>query len=139
MLESMQESLPIDVLVGKKNVEVRPAHTNKGEIVRRLMYTYPDTEFCMCAGDDKTDEDMVRFFLLSPFLPSLLTFPSRFLSVPLDGPCLLRLHSRRRLDRQDSHPPSRLVHPLPLPRRRRQARRRTSRLPSPPREPQRAG
>ncbi|GAA5824424.1 hypothetical protein JCM11251_000417 [Rhodosporidiobolus azoricus] len=58
MLESMQESLPIDVLVGKKNVEVRPAHTNKGEIVRRLMYQYPDAEFCMCAGDDKTDEDM---------------------------------------------------------------------------------
>ncbi|GAA5980877.1 hypothetical protein JCM11641_004752 [Rhodosporidiobolus odoratus] len=58
MLESMQESLPIDVLVGKKNVEVRPAHTNKGEIVRRLMYVYPDAQFCMCAGDDKTDEDM---------------------------------------------------------------------------------
>jgi len=60
MLESMQESLPIDVLVGKKNVEVRPAHTNKGEIVRRLLYQHPDAEFCMCAGDDKTDEDMVR-------------------------------------------------------------------------------
>jgi trehalose 6-phosphate synthase/phosphatase len=81
MLESMQESLPIDVLVvsvrsssmdcaafslkmacrtlqGKKNVEVRPAHTNKGEIVQRLLYQYADTEFCMCAGDDKTDEDM---------------------------------------------------------------------------------
>ncbi|GAA5902122.1 hypothetical protein JCM5296_006609 [Sporobolomyces johnsonii] len=58
MLESMQESLPIDVLVGKKNVEVRPAHTNKGEIVRRLLYQYPQAEFCMCAGDDKTDEDM---------------------------------------------------------------------------------
>ncbi|GAA5913724.1 uncharacterized protein JCM6883_000026 [Sporobolomyces salmoneus] len=58
MLESMQESLPIDVLVGKKNVEVRPAHTNKGEIVKRLLYQYPEAEFCMCAGDDKTDEDM---------------------------------------------------------------------------------
>lgn len=43
---------------GKKNVEVRPAHTNKGEIVQRLLYQYADTEFCMCAGDDKTDEDM---------------------------------------------------------------------------------
>lgn len=86
MLESMQESLPIDVLVvrvlffsmivrslsdtchpqGKKNVEVRPAHTNKGEIVQRLLYLHPETEFCMCAGDDKTDEDMVclcSFFL----------------------------------------------------------------------------
>ncbi|KAI5477902.1 trehalose 6-P phosphatase, glycosyltransferase family 20 protein [Pseudohyphozyma bogoriensis] len=58
MLESMQESLPIDVLVGKKNVEVRPAHTNKGEIVQRLLYLHHETEFCMCAGDDKTDEDM---------------------------------------------------------------------------------
>ena len=45
---------------GKKNVEVRPAHTNKGEIVQRLLYQHPETEFCMCAGDDKTDEDMVR-------------------------------------------------------------------------------
>lgn len=45
-------------LQGKKNVEVRPAHTNKGEIVQRLLYQYADTEFCMCAGDDKTDEDM---------------------------------------------------------------------------------
>ncbi|KAK4054618.1 hypothetical protein OIO90_003430 [Microbotryomycetes sp. JL221] len=58
MLESMQESLPIDVLVGKKNVEVRPAHTNKGEIVQRLLYLHSDTDFVMCAGDDKTDEDM---------------------------------------------------------------------------------
>ena len=90
MLESMQESLPIDVLVvrsrqfltrmksliltcrallfrtqGKKNVEVRPAHTNKGEIVKRLLYQYPEAEFCMCAGDDKTDEDMVRSLVRS--------------------------------------------------------------------------
>ena len=46
---------------GKKNVEVRPAHTNKGEIVKRLLYQYPEAEFCMCAGDDKTDEDMVSY------------------------------------------------------------------------------
>jgi len=26
--------------------------------VQRLLYQFPDTEFCMCAGDDKTDEDM---------------------------------------------------------------------------------
>ena len=43
-------------LQGKKNVEVRPAHTNKGEIVQRLLYLYPDSEFVICAGDDKTDE-----------------------------------------------------------------------------------
>lgn len=51
-------TLSFPVSQGKKNVEVRPAHTNKGEIVRRLLYQHPDAEFCMCAGDDKTDEDM---------------------------------------------------------------------------------
>lgn len=43
---------------------MRPAHTNKGEIVQRLLYFHPETEFCMCAGDDKTDEDMVRLSFL---------------------------------------------------------------------------
>ncbi|KAM0748857.1 family 20 glycosyltransferase [Meredithblackwellia eburnea MCA 4105] len=81
MLESMQESLPIDVLVGKKNVEVRPAHTNKGEIVHRLLYLHPDAEFCMCAGDDKTDEDMVLHF--STRAP--LTIAYKYRIVPFHG------------------------------------------------------
>ncbi|KAG9103279.1 threalose-6-phosphate phosphatase [Ceratobasidium sp. 370] len=51
---------PIEVLVGKKNLEVRPIAINKGEIVKRLMYANPDAEFVFCAGDDKTDEDMFR-------------------------------------------------------------------------------
>lgn len=42
------------------NLEVRPAATNKGEIVKRLMYNNPNAEFVFCAGDDKTDEDMFR-------------------------------------------------------------------------------
>ena len=48
------------MLVGKKNLEVRPIAVNKGEIVKRLLYTNPDAEFVFCAGDDKTDEDMFR-------------------------------------------------------------------------------
>lgn len=56
----MVEKLPIDVIVGKKNLEVRPAHTHKGEIVRRLTYQHADADFLICAGDDKTDEDMFR-------------------------------------------------------------------------------
>jgi len=51
---------PIEVLVGKKNLEVRPIAINKGEIVKRLLYSNPDAEFVFCAGDDKTDEDMFR-------------------------------------------------------------------------------
>ncbi|KAF8493482.1 glycosyltransferase family 20 protein [Russula emetica] len=51
---------PIEVLVGKKNLEVRPIAVNKGEIVKRILYLNPDTQFVFCAGDDKTDEDMFR-------------------------------------------------------------------------------
>lgn len=52
--------LPIEVLVGKKNLEVRPLAVNKGEIVKRILAAHSDTEFVLCAGDDKTDEDMFR-------------------------------------------------------------------------------
>ena len=55
---------PIEVLVGKKNLEVRPIAVNKGEIVKRILYNNPDAEFIFCAGDDKTDEDMFRALLL---------------------------------------------------------------------------
>ncbi|KAH8082822.1 trehalose 6-phosphate phosphatase [Cristinia sonorae] len=57
---------PIEVLVGKKNLEVRPIAVNKGEIVKRILYFNPDAEFIFCAGDDKTDEDMFRSLLLFP-------------------------------------------------------------------------
>jgi trehalose 6-phosphate synthase/phosphatase len=57
---------PIEVLVGKKNLEVRPIAVNKGEIVKRILYHNADAEFVFCAGDDKTDEDMFRALLLFP-------------------------------------------------------------------------
>ena len=56
---------PIEVLIGKKNLEVRPVAINKGEIVKRIVYQNPDAAFIFCAGDDKTDEDMFR--ALAPF------------------------------------------------------------------------
>ena len=59
---------PIEVLVGKKNLEVRPLAVNKGEIVKRILYEHPQAEFVFCAGDDKTDEDMFR--ALVPFAAS---------------------------------------------------------------------
>ncbi|RKP12614.1 glycosyltransferase family 20-domain-containing protein [Piptocephalis cylindrospora] len=58
--------LPIEILVGKKNLEVRPIALNKGEIVRRLVQeetthsSSSSLQWLMCAGDDKTDEDMFR-------------------------------------------------------------------------------
>ncbi len=44
---------------------MRPLAINKGEIVKRILYEYPQAEFVFCAGDDKTDEDMFR--ALVPF------------------------------------------------------------------------
>ena len=54
MLESnLAPRRPIEVLVGKKNLEVRPLAINKGEIVKRILYENPDADFIFCAGDDK--------------------------------------------------------------------------------------
>ncbi|OCF36567.1 trehalose-phosphatase [Kwoniella heveanensis CBS 569] len=78
-LDLLESSLaprrPIEVLVGKKNLEVRPLAVNKGEIVKRLMYENPDADLIFCAGDDKTDEDMFRA-LRVVFPPGGLTDPS---------------------------------------------------------------
>ncbi|KAI8394303.1 glycosyltransferase family 20-domain-containing protein [Radiomyces spectabilis] len=58
--QSILGKLPIETLVGKKNLEVRPTLINKGEVIKRAVAQHPNAEFTMCAGDDKTDEDMFR-------------------------------------------------------------------------------
>jgi trehalose 6-phosphate synthase/phosphatase len=50
--------LPIDILIGKKAVEIRPQGVNKGSVVRRILTIDQDFDFILCIGDDKTDEDM---------------------------------------------------------------------------------
>jgi len=55
---------PIEVLVGKKNLEVRPIAVNKGEIVKRIVYKNPDAEFIFCAGDDKVPYPVFGLFFL---------------------------------------------------------------------------
>ncbi|KAJ3226516.1 threalose-6-phosphate phosphatase [Clydaea vesicula] len=51
---------PVEVLEGKKNVEVRPFLINKGEIVSILLKQRGEADFIFCAGDDQTDEDMFK-------------------------------------------------------------------------------
>ncbi len=52
---SIQSKLPVEVLLGKKNLEVRPISINKGEISKRIMSSYQkDLEFIFCVGDDRT-------------------------------------------------------------------------------------
>ncbi|KAJ3096221.1 threalose-6-phosphate phosphatase [Phlyctochytrium planicorne] len=58
--DAILSKLPVEVLIGKKNLEVRPVSINKGEIVKRLVASRPGLDFVFCVGDDKTDEDMFR-------------------------------------------------------------------------------
>ncbi|KAK4518855.1 copper-binding transcription factor [Mucor velutinosus] len=57
---SVVSKMPVEILVGKKNLEVRPMMINKGEIVKKILAQSPESDFIVCAGDDKTDEDMFR-------------------------------------------------------------------------------
>ena len=49
-----------EILIGKKNLEVRPRSSNKGVVIRRILELYANVDFVFCAGDDRTDEDMFR-------------------------------------------------------------------------------
>lgn len=50
----IQSKLPVEVLLGKKNLEVRPVAINKGEVVKRIMGGYNGLDFVYCVGDDRT-------------------------------------------------------------------------------------
>jgi len=79
---------PIEVMVGKKNLEVRPIAINKGEIVKRILYKNPEAEFVFCAGDDKTDEDMFR----------ALNFPESATTLVMDAPLSVTLLGNKDAD-----------------------------------------
>lgn len=59
--QAILSKLPVEVLVGKKNLEVRPTSVNKGEIMKKLIASATTPfDFVMCCGDDRTDEDMFK-------------------------------------------------------------------------------
>ncbi|KAF0420413.1 glycosyltransferase family 20-domain-containing protein [Gigaspora margarita] len=66
--------LPVEILLGKKNLEVRPTLINKGEIVKRLLTGMQEVDFVFCAGDDRTDEDMFRVLKRTPDFNDLECF-----------------------------------------------------------------
>jgi trehalose 6-phosphate synthase/phosphatase len=51
---------PYKVLRGNRVIEVRHEHVTKGSAVGHLLERHPTTDFVFCAGDDRTDEDMMR-------------------------------------------------------------------------------
>jgi trehalose-phosphatase len=58
--DSVAAKLPIEVLVGKKAIEVRPKGINKAAAVKKILNIHENIpfDFIFCIGDDKTDEDM---------------------------------------------------------------------------------
>jgi trehalose 6-phosphate synthase/phosphatase len=58
ILASVPQDLSIEIINGKKNLEVRPLHANKGLVVERILKIYDNVDFILCCGDDRTDEDM---------------------------------------------------------------------------------
>jgi trehalose 6-phosphate synthase/phosphatase len=57
-LEQMLAETELRAYRGQKIVEVKPGWANKGEVLARLSQSAPCTEFCLAAGDDRTDEDL---------------------------------------------------------------------------------
>jgi trehalose 6-phosphate synthase/phosphatase len=58
MLEAMLAETELRAFRGEKIVEVKPAWANKGEAIHRLRRNFPDPDFILAAGDDRTDEDL---------------------------------------------------------------------------------
>lgn len=57
LTHGLASKLPIEIITGKKAIEVRPKDINKGSSIRKVLNT-GNYEFICCIGDDKTDEDM---------------------------------------------------------------------------------
>jgi trehalose 6-phosphate synthase/phosphatase len=58
MLEAMLAETELRAFRGEKIVEVKPVWANKGEAIERLLRDFPDPDFILAAGDDRTDEDL---------------------------------------------------------------------------------
>lgn len=55
--------MSVEILAGKKNLEVRPVSINKGQTLHKILsegYESIQADFIFCAGDDRTDEDMFK-------------------------------------------------------------------------------
>jgi trehalose 6-phosphate synthase/phosphatase len=57
-LERLLAETELRAFRGQKIVEVKPAWANKGEVLARLARAAPEPDFCLAAGDDRTDEDL---------------------------------------------------------------------------------
>lgn len=59
-LEELLRKRPFSVLRGNRVIEVRHVGTTKGHAAEELLRRHPETDLVFCAGDDRTDEDMME-------------------------------------------------------------------------------
>lgn len=63
LLKLLREELQdknVEIIDGKKVIEVKPKGIDKGEVVQTILKNHPEADFVLCIGDDTTDEDMFR-------------------------------------------------------------------------------
>jgi trehalose 6-phosphate synthase/phosphatase len=65
LLENRLASQPYTVQAGARVIEVRHVQVSKGNAIARLLEQHPDTDLVVCAGDDRTDEEMFEAVLRS--------------------------------------------------------------------------
>ena len=59
-LEELLKRRPYNVLRGNRVIEVRHVNATKGRAAEELFQRHPRTDAVFCAGDDRTDEDMME-------------------------------------------------------------------------------
>lgn len=59
-LQDLLKRRPYKVLRGNRVIEVRHEAVTKGSAALQLLEIHPNADFLFCAGDDRTDEDMMR-------------------------------------------------------------------------------
>eukprot|EP00013_Stygamoeba_regulata_P004470 CAMPEP_0177637672 /NCGR_PEP_ID=MMETSP0447-20121125/5092_1 /TAXON_ID=0 /ORGANISM="Stygamoeba regulata, Strain BSH-02190019" /LENGTH=868 /DNA_ID=CAMNT_0019139607 /DNA_START=61 /DNA_END=2667 /DNA_ORIENTATION=+ len=90
-------SVELEVMMGKKALEIRPVGFHKGRMVKRLLASSKEVpKFLMCMGDDITDEDMFRELMpykgaVNVMVGSLLSDATARLNGPADVHEVLRM------------------------------------------------
>ena len=74
LLESQLSDQPYTVLPGSKVVEVRHVQVTKGNATATILDRYPESDFVLCAGNDRTDEDMFAALQVSGRDPKVVCF-----------------------------------------------------------------
>ncbi|CAI9779140.1 unnamed protein product [Fraxinus pennsylvanica] len=74
-LETVLANEPVTVKSGQNIVEVKPQGVSKGIVAKRLLHSMQEkgmsSDFVLCIGDDRSDEDMFEVIMSSVATPSM--------------------------------------------------------------------